>query len=214
MKTRMILVLCVAYSLANSLQAQIKNQQTKLPKMYLGVSGYFSELKGKLEKAENGRIESVQLIIEVMSPGKDPGDTNADYWFASFGTTSLNVDRTIPGVISFSKSNQVVYWFNDRVWDEASFRKQFYTGCCAITIVPTANTPDFRSCLVDGYHPFSTEGIEKGTFTLQGSKMNLFEEWGWQIKTTYKLGSILYGELNNGHVFSMSYRFLPNLQVN
>jgi hypothetical protein len=213
MKTSIILILGIFYFLANSLQAQI-DKVPKLPPMYLGVSGYFNEIKNKLKKIENIRTENIQLQIQVMSPGNDPADTNVDYWFASFGTTSLNVDRSVPNIISFSKSNQVIYWFNDRTWNEVSFRKQFYSDCCAITRVPFTDTPDLRSCSVGGYHPFSTEGIEKGILTLQGSKMNLFEEWGWQVKTTYKVGSILYGELSNGHTFSLSYRFSPNLQVN
>lgn len=211
-----IIIAIFLFNAYNFTHAQIIKGSEKLP-MKPSVSSYLNEIKAKLTKPENSGIENVKFLIQVMSPGKDVVDTDQAYWFASYGETVLDVLR--PNTIStqLSASNNVKYWFNDRIWDETGFRRQFESGCCINTNKSQEGTPGNPNlgygCTLVGHNPFSTEGAENGHFTITSNKLNLFSEWNWQVKNTYQIGSILYGELDNGFTFSLSYRFMPNLRV-
>ena len=191
------------------------------------ISTYFSGIVSELKKPENVKFTSVKFIIQVMSYGKVPTDSNEDYWFSAFGVAESSINRTKTNIstgkfggISLTNRTPVTYWFNDRQWTESEFRGQFSEGCCKDNFISTPGVIDLHQCYTKGIsksgftYPFSYSGKENGQLIIGTGIslspveiLSLFKEWNWNVSKCFILKNTLYGELTNGHTFSMSYRF-------
>ncbi|MEO6819331.1 MAG: hypothetical protein ABI266_06545 [Ginsengibacter sp.] len=194
---KIVVIFIITITILGSKNAKAQGDMAYIP----NVKAYFDNIK---ESNPRGSRNYVNLMISVHEGGvKNNHMVGGGHWFiASASAMPLLVSEG--PLLSFLPGNggnnpgkaQAEYFFSDRLGDIKCQNMVMHSGQPYFYNKTEMATLEFK------YSPNNRGEI---------SNINIFSGWGtgWRIKTASRIDNMLYGTLENGNVYSISYRLSP-----